>query len=574
MSPEQQISGSYLLPSSDVYALGLVMFEMLAGRSFKNLRPGSHLKNLVPSAPDWLDDLLDRMLSKDPDARPWDGAEVAEALRKGFAGEQEPKTETIEKPVNKAANVREEYSVQEKNADHIGAQSSTASQPNEAAGTISVSHERDIRPISTNFDSRENTKAKRNSKNLWWILLPISLLFVLVAVLLPQNGSLNNGSTPVQPTTGEQAQNTGASQPQSTEPLKIAILAPLTGPVPSFGVSTKEGALLAIDEWNKIGGVLGRKIIPIIEDSQCTADPAVNAANKVINEDGVKYIIGEVCSRASIPVSEIANAKKVVQISGTATSPSVTLDASGNVKPFSFVACFNDEVQGKAQAKFASESLKAKTAFIMYDNDNDYVKGLSVYFEKYFTASGGKIVGKGTYTSKDTDFSAILTKIKNTNPGVIVLPDYYNIANLVVKQARQKGIKSPFIGGDGWDSPDLDPVATSGSYFTNHYAPDEDRGKVITFVKDYGEMYQNDNGSAKTPDAISALTYDATNIMIEGIARAGVDDSTEVAKSIASGQFEAVSGSISFDAYHSPIKPVMVFSVKNSGVAFETQVIP
>src|SRR5512136_2208897 len=114
---------------------------------------------------------------------------------------------------------------------------------------------------------------------------------------------------------------------QAPKELKVAVLAPLSGPVPTFGVSTQEGALLAIKEWNAKGGVLNRTIVAIVEDSQCTPDPAVNAANKVINQDKVHYIVGEVCSKASIPVSVIANAKHVVQISGTSTNPSVTLKA-------------------------------------------------------------------------------------------------------------------------------------------------------------------------------------------------------------------------------------------------------
>jgi branched-chain amino acid transport system substrate-binding protein len=250
--------------------------------------------------------------------------------------------------------------------------------------------------------------------------------------------------------------------------LKIAILAPLSGPVPTFGVSTRDGALLAIKQWNANGGVLGEQIQAIVEDSQCTPDPAVNAANKVIDQDKVHYIMGEVCSSASIPVSEIANAKHVLQISGTSTNPSVVRDANGNVKPYTFVACYNDDTQGKVMAKFAFGTLNAKTAFIMYDQSNDYVKGLATYFEKYFTADGGTIVGKETYTSKDTDFSTILAKVAAAKPDLIVLPDYYNVVNLVTKQAKQQGINTPFIGGDGWDSPDLDPVSADGGYFTNH----------------------------------------------------------------------------------------------------------
>jgi len=368
-----------------------------------------------------------------------------------------------------------------------------------------------------------------------------------------------------------------ACQPAAQEApkeIKIAILAPLSGPVPTFGVSTRDGALQAIEEWNAKGGVLGMKIVPIVEDSQCTPDPAVNAANKVIDQDKVKYLVGEVCSKASIPVSEIANAKKVVQISGTSTNPSVVRDASGNVKPFTFVACYNDDTQGKVMAKFAAETLKAKTAFIMLDQSNDYVKGLAEYFEKYFTETGGTVVGKETYTAKDTDFSTTLAKVAEAKPDVVVLPDYYNIVNLVTKQAKEKGITTPFIGGDGWDSPDLDAAAADGGYFTNHYSPTENRAAVQTFVQNYGAKYKDDKGNAKLPDALAALAYDATNILISGIEKAGVDDPTKVAEAIATGKFEAVSGTITFDAFHTPIKPVTIVTVKEGKAQFYSQVMP
>jgi branched-chain amino acid transport system substrate-binding protein len=383
-------------------------------------------------------------------------------------------------------------------------------------------------------------------------------LLVLVAIVF-------TACTPAAPSGG-----TGSTGGE----LKIAILAPLSGPVPTFGVSTREGSLLAIEEWNAKGGVLGKKIVPIVEDSQCTPDPAVNAANKVIDQDKVHYIIGEVCSKASIPVSEIANQKNVVQISGTSTNPSVVRDNNGNVKPYTFVACYNDDQQGKVMAKYASGTLKAKTAFIMLDQANDYVKGLAEFYEKYFTADGGTIVGKETYTAKDTDFSTILAKVAEANPDVVVLPDYYNIVNLVTKQAKEKGITAPFIGGDGWDSPDLDAAAAAGRFFTNHYSPTEDRPAVKNFVTKYGEKYKDDAGAAKLPDALAALAYDATNIMIQAIADAGADDPAKVKDIIAKGKFEAVSGSITFDAFHTPIKPVTIIAVKDGKAQFDSQVMP
>jgi len=358
------------------------------------------------------------------------------------------------------------------------------------------------------------------------------------------------------------------------EPIKVAILAPLSGPVPTFGVMTRDGALLAIDEWNAKGGVLGRKIVPIVEDSQCTPDPAVNAANKVIDQDKVHYIVGEVCSKASIPISEIANSKKVVQISPTSTNPDVTVGKDGKAKDYIFRACFIDPFQGTVGAKFARGTLKAKTAFIMLDQANDYVKGLAEFFEKAFIAAGGKIVGKETYTSKDTDFSAILSKVAAAKPDMVYLPDYYNVVNLATKQAKEKGIKAPFMGGDGWDSSDLDLKAATGGYFTNHYSPEDSRPDVKNFVKAFGAKYKDDKGQPKVPDALAALAYDATNLLLQGIKTAGADDTTKVKNALEKITFNAVSGKITFDASHNPVKSATILAIKDGKVVFNSVVNP
>ena len=358
------------------------------------------------------------------------------------------------------------------------------------------------------------------------------------------------------------------------EPIKVAILAPLSGPVPTFGVMTRDGALLAIEEWNAKGGVLGRKITPIVEDSQCTPDPAVNAANKVIDQDKVRYIIGEVCSKASIPVSEIANSKKVVQISPTSTNPDVTVGRDGKAKDYIFRACFIDPFQGTVGAKFALGTLKAKTVFIMLDQANDYVKGLAEFFEKAFTAGGGKVVGKESYTSKDTDFSAILSKVAAAKPDMVYLPDYYNIVNLATKQAKEKGIKAPFMGGDGWDSSDLDLKAADGGYFTNHYSPDDSRAAVKNLVKAFGAKYKDDKGQPKVPDALAALAYDATNLLLTAIKNAGADDTTKVKTALEKISLNGVSGKITFDANHNPVKSATILAVKGGKVKFNSVVNP
>jgi branched-chain amino acid transport system substrate-binding protein len=258
--------------------------------------------------------------------------------------------------------------------------------------------------------------------------------------------------------------------PASTEdPIQIAILAPLSGPVPTFGVSTRDGAIMAIEEWNARGGVLGRQIEYIVEDSQCTPDPAVNAANKVIEQDGVKYIIGEVCSSASIPITEITEERGILQISPTSTNVDVTLKGDGSTKEYVFRACFIDPFQGLVMAQFALDQ-GHDTAFILFDQGNDYVLGLAENFEENFVAGGGTIVGKESYTAQDTDFSASLTKVADVNPDVLYVPDYYNILNLVGAQAKERGITAVLMGGDGWDSGDLDRAAVDGGYYSNHYS--------------------------------------------------------------------------------------------------------
>ncbi len=350
--------------------------------------------------------------------------------------------------------------------------------------------------------------------------------------------------------------------------LKIAILAPLSGAVPTFGEMTRDGALLAIEEWNANGGVLGMTIVPIVEDSQCTPDPAVNAANKVVNQDGVHYIIGEVCSKASIPISEIANAAKVIQISPTSTNPSVTVDGNGVTKNYIYRACFIDPFQGLVGAKFAYENLGARKAFLMIDQANDYVVGLAAAFKTSFTELGGTIAGEASYTANDTDFSAILAQINDAQPDLVYLPDYYNIVNLVTQQAKDKGMNIPFIGGDGWDSSDLNLTAAAGGYFTNHYSPEDPRPEVQNFRADFEAKY------GKTPDALAALAYDATNLLLQAIKNAGADDTDKVVTELNKIQFAAVSGLITFDDQHNPIKSATILKVTTEGVKFEALVNP
>lgn len=350
--------------------------------------------------------------------------------------------------------------------------------------------------------------------------------------------------------------------------IKIAVIAPMSGQVATFGDSTAKGVQLAVEEWNAKSGVLGKKIEVSVNDGACSADSAVNAANKVIQQDKIHYIVGEVCSSASIPISEIAEKNKVIQISPTSTNPSVTINKDGSTKQFIFRACFIDPFQGTVMAKFA-QSQGFKTAFIMYDQGNDYVRGLAEFFEKAWVAAGGQVVGKETYTKTDTNFSAILSKVAASKAEVLFLPDYYNIVNLVGAQAKESGVTAVMMGGDGWDSSDLDVKAADGGFYSNHYDAGDTRAIVKSWVANYGKKYEG-----KTPDALATLGYDAANLLIAAIEKAGADDTTKVAASLAALQYEAVSGKITFDAQHNPIKSAVVISVKDGNKAFTASVAP
>ena len=169
------------------------------------------------------------------------------------------------------------------------------------------------------------------------------------------------------------------------------------------------------------------------------------ATSKVIDQD-VRYIIGDLCSSSSIPMSDIANAAGAIQMTPTATNPLVTVGADGQVKEYVFRASFIDPFQGAAAARFVRGALSAQKAFIMLDTDNPYSKGLADAFQAEFSRSG-TIVGKAVYTladpPEDTDFSAILTGIAAADPDIVYLPDYYNVVNLVTQQAKARASRRP-----------------------------------------------------------------------------------------------------------------------------------
>ncbi|NLG87903.1 MAG: ABC transporter substrate-binding protein [Clostridiaceae bacterium] len=344
--------------------------------------------------------------------------------------------------------------------------------------------------------------------------------------------------------------------------IRIGINYELSGDVATYGQSSVEGIEMAIEEINKAGGINGKKIVPIKYDNKSEPAEATTLANKLITQDKVVAILGPATSgsfKAEIPV---ANAKKVPVASGSATADDVTVTSDGKVQEYAFRVCFNDSFQGTVMANFASENLSAKKAVIIMDSSSDYGKGLAKNFKENFVKAGGTIVAEEAYVAKDTDFNAILTKIKGLDFDVIYIPGYYNEAGLIIKQARALGITAPILGADGFDSPVLVDLAGAEAlndvYFTNHYSSLDKDPAVVKFIEDFKAKYN------KEPDAFNALGYDLAKFVCDAISRAEKLNGESIKKALEETKnFVGVTGTLSVDEFHNPVKSIVVIGLQN-----------
>lgn len=359
--------------------------------------------------------------------------------------------------------------------------------------------------------------------------------------------------------------------PSQAKEIRIGLITPLSGDVKTFGESVRNSFLIAVEEANARGGVAGMKITYSIQDDKNDATEAANVANLLVNQQRVRAIVGSVTSKTTIPVSDIIQAAKVPTISPTATNPKVTV-ADGKRKDYMFRACFIDPFQGAVMAKFSREALKGKSAAVLFDASNDYSKGIAEVFRDAFRKQGGKVAAFESYGKDDVDFSALLTKVKASGADVLFLPDYYNKVGLIAKQVQEKGLKVRLVGPDGWDSPDLVKIAGSaieGGHFSNHYSPDDVRPEVAAWVKKYKEKH------GQVPDALGTLAYDATNLLLEAIRKAGSDDPKKIRDALASiKDFKAVSGKSTLDRNGDSIKSAAILKIEGGRQKFVQMVNP
>ena len=361
---------------------------------------------------------------------------------------------------------------------------------------------------------------------------------------------------------------TACGKKADSNEILIGEFGALTGPIATFGQNTHKGVMMAVDEINAAGGVLGKQIRLLVEDDQGKPEEALTAVTKLISKDRVVALIGEFASSNSLAAAPFAQQSRIPMLSHGSTNPKVT-----QVGDYIFRACFIDPFQGEVMAKFTSETLKLKRVAILRDIKSDYSVGLADYFTRSFTAAGGEVVADESYSAGDKDFNAQLTSLRQKNPEAVFIPGYYTEIGLIARQARRLGIQAVLLGGDGWDSEKLWEIggeALNGSFFSNHYSVDNPAPEIQDFVEKFKARY---DGSA--PDAQAALAYDATHMLAAAITRAGSEDPKAIRDALAETKdFPGVTGTITLNDQRDAVKSAVVLEVRDGSFVYKKTVDP
>jgi branched-chain amino acid transport system substrate-binding protein len=354
----------------------------------------------------------------------------------------------------------------------------------------------------------------------------------------------------------------------AADPIRIGEIAPLTGKEAAFGQQAHRGVLMAVDEINARGGVLGRPLAIVSEDNQSKPGDSATVAKKLVSREKVVALICTGTSSNALEVAPLAQASRVPLIATTATAPEVTEKRS-----YVFRSCFIDPFQGAVLAKFSTASLKAKRIAVLTSVSSSYSVGLSKVFRERLAALGGEIALEQKYAEGDKDFRAQLTAIKTVNPDAIAITGFYTEAALICKQARDLGLTMPIFGGDGWEAPELIQIggqAVENTYYASHYSSASSAPEVQEFVKNYRQRF---NG--EIPDSMAPLAYDAVRIIAEAITRAGTTDGPALRDALAATRdFPGVTGRTTIDAQRNASKSAVMLTVKNGTTHFVETVDP
>ena len=346
----------------------------------------------------------------------------------------------------------------------------------------------------------------------------------------------------------------------------------MTGASSSFGIAEDKGTAMAVEEFNAAGGAtiggVKTTINYINEDDTGLPEVGASAVHKLIDQDKVIGIIGAQTSMVSLAIAPVLQAAGIPMISPSSTNEKVTL-----VGDYIFRSCFLDAFQGRVMANYVWNTLKLKTAAVLYDNANDYNMGIAQIFKTSFEALGGKVVAYEAYTNEATtvDYKPQLTNIKAANPEFLYLPNYYNGVALQLKQARQMGLNAPAGGGDAWDSPDLVTIggaAVEGAIFTNNFSKDDPNPLVQNFITSYTTKF------GEAPAGVSSLAYDATGLLLDAFKTCGSIKGSDIRDAMKNTTFSGIGGAYKFDENRNPVKSAVIIKIVNGQQTYVTTVNP
>lgn len=359
-----------------------------------------------------------------------------------------------------------------------------------------------------------------------------------------------------------------APQPQSATgagSIFIGTLGSLTGSEASFGTVVRDGIQFAVEEVNAAGGVKGRKVELRSYDTQGRIEESVAAAQRLLAQDRVALILGDVTSSGSLAIAEAVQAARVPMVTPSATHPDVTKKGD-----YIFRTCFIDPFQGGAMARFARENLELDRVAVLHDARNASSLGLSEAFQDAFKKLGGTVVAVETYSKGDTDYRAPLLSVKKAKPQALYLPGFYSEVGVIARQARELGMTQPLLGGDGWESDrifELAGGALEGAYYSSHYAEDNPAPELQRFISAFRARY------GRSPEAASALGYDAAKVALAAMERAPSLSGPSIRDAlVATKDFPGATGTLSLDANRNPVKPAVILTIRDGRRKFAAAV--
>ncbi|MDY3867819.1 MAG: ABC transporter substrate-binding protein [Pyramidobacter sp.] len=362
----------------------------------------------------------------------------------------------------------------------------------------------------------------------------------------------------------------------AADTVRVGEIATVTGDFAAYGVAEVEAVKIAINEINKAGGVkVGGKMLPmevIMYDCRTRNEDMVNAARRLVTQDNVVGVIGPSGSGLCISAAAVFNRGKVSHLGTLPTNPLVTMDERGKVRPYNFRICFLDPYQGAILAAFAHKNLKATKAAVLYDVSSDYSQGLREFFVKGFLGYGGKVVADEGHRGEDVDFRAQLTKIKESNPEVLVFPTMGKCTPLAIKQAREMGFECPIIGGDGYGDFwwEIAGDAMRNTYWVSHV--DKGDPTLARFFEDYKKA----TGTECKEFMNAIMAYDCVYWLKDAVERANSLDPVKVRDALEQTKdLKLYHCTLTMDEFHNPKgKDGIMLEAKDGKAVFYTKIRP